>query len=716
MVKAVNAAARRKALPGLLVLSGMAAFDPAAAQTAAPEIPELAVTGQAETAYSPVQGYVANRSAAGTKTDSFILETPQSLSVVTRDQMDQQNAQTLNGAVRYTAGVTPETRGAIATRYDMLKVRGFDADTYWNGLKLIGNGWYATPQIDPYLLERIEVLRGPTSVLYGQASAGGLINQQSKLPTEETFHELGIEFGNYNHRQLTFDQGGPLNESRTLFYRITGIGREEDGQIEHTRNERIAIAPSLTFRPDSDTTLTLLGLYQYDPYASAYGAVPPQGTALSNANGRISSRFYDGDPNFEKFSRNQISLGYQFEHRLSDAWTLRSNGRWFHLDQEYKSVYSSGLQADGRTLNRATAASSDHMESFAIDNQVQGRFSTGPVRHTVLAGFDYQRMNTDYLTGFGSAPTIDVFNPVYGQTITAPSRYLVNAHSNQYGLYAQEQAHLGGFILTLGGRQDWVNGRTSNLTYGTTAETDDSAFTTRVGLTYVFDNGIAPYVSYTESFVPQSGTDAGGNPFDPERGRQYEAGIKYAPPGTNALFTAAIFDLTRQNLLVYDSSTGYSKQSGEARSQGVELEAKFSLTNSLDVTASYTYLDTVYTRNSDPTQGKHLAAVPSHQGSAWAYYTIRQGAADGLSLGAGARYTGETWSSANDFKVKGVLLADATINYDLGKAIERMAGASVYLNAQNLLDTRYVASCYYGSAWCAYGYGRQVFAGMKYRW
>ncbi|MBE9607442.1 TonB-dependent siderophore receptor [Acetobacteraceae bacterium H6797] len=722
----------RKALPGVILLSGAAVSGAAMAQTAAPgavpnaapaadpapvRLPEISVSGQAETAFSPVQGYVATRNSTGAKTDTPIIEVPQSISVVTRDQLDQQNAQTLNGALRYTAGITPETRGGIATRYDMLKVRGFDADTYWNGLKLIGNDYYGIPQLDPYLMQRIEVLRGPTSVLYGQAAAGGLLNQESRLPSLVPVHEIGIEFGNFRHQQLSLDLGGPLTEDGRFSYRLTAIGRAEDGQVSQTRNERIAIAPSFTWRPDNDNTFTLYGLYQHDPKSTSYGSVPPVGTVLSNPYGRLSRSFYDGDPNFENFDRTQMALGYQFEHRFNEDWKVRSNARWFYLTQDYKSVYGSYLMDDDRTLVRGTAASTDYLNTFQIDNQIEGRFFTGPVTHTVLAGFDYKHLNSDYRVGFGSAPDLDIFNPVYNVAIEDPVRSLVRVHSNQYGLYAQDQARLGNFILTVGGRQDWVSNSSSTLEVEAPSRSSnsDSAFTGRVGLTYVFDNGIAPYVSLTQSFVPLVGIDSSTNkPFVPEEGQQYEVGIKYQPTGINALFTAALFNLKRNNLQVYTSS-GQTFQTGSARSQGLELEAKYSLTESLNLTASYTWLDTVYTAERPAGSGKHLPAVPEHQGSAWAYYTFNDGPLSGLSLGAGARYTGQTWSDNNEFKVRSFLLADATVNYDLGRAIPSLQGAQAYVNAQNLFDKTYVASCYYGS-WCAYGYGRQVFAGVKYRW
>ncbi|RAI60426.1 TonB-dependent siderophore receptor [Roseicella frigidaeris] len=713
-------------LPGLLLLSGvtlsgqaLAQAEPDAAGSSRPvdvRLPEVDVTGQAETGRGPVAGYVARTSTAGTKTDTPVLETPQSLSIITRDQMDQQNVQTLNGAVRYTPGVTPETRGGIATRYDMLKVRGFDADTYWNGMKLIGNGWYGVPQLDPFLMERIEVLRGPVSVLYGQAAAGGLLNQESKRPTLEPLRQIGLQFGNFEHARGTIDLSGPLDADRRFLYRITAIGRTEQGQIETTRNQRLAIAPSFTWRPDDDTTLTLLGLYQHDPRNTSYGAVPPVGTVLSNPYGRLNYRFYDGDPNFEKFDRTQASLGYEFDRRLGADWSVRATGRWFHIDQDYKSVYSSFLQPDDRTLSRGTAYSTDQLNTYTLDNQLQGRFVTGPLSHTVLAGFDYQHLNSAYRTGFGAAPTLDLFAPTYYQPIVAPDRYRVRIDGNQYGLYAQDQIRLGKFVLTLGGRQDWFDTLTRNLTFETRAKQSDSAFTGRVGLTYVFDSGIAPYVSYSESFTPQNGTDINGKPFDPERGHQYEIGIKYQPRSFDALFTLALFELTRQNLLTTDlTNPNFQSQSGEARSRGVELESRVSLTERLNVVASYTYLDTTYTKDSSGLQGKYLAAVPQHQASGWAYYTFGEGPLSGLSAGGGGRYTGSTYSADNSFKVRNFFLVDATIRYDLGRQIPKLQGAQLYVNAQNLLDKHYVASCYYGT-WCAYGYGRQVFAGLTYRW
>lgn len=684
------------------------------ADGAAVQMPAVTVTGQGETALTPVTGYIANQQASGTKSDTPLIEAPQSISVIPADQIRDQNAQTLNQIVRYTAGVTPETRGAVATRYDMLTVRGFDADIYLNGLKL-QSLYYTSPQIDPYLLERVEVLKGPTSVLYGQAPAGGLLNQTSKRPTATPLNEVGIEYGTGNHWRGTADFSGPIDKDGKFLYRLTAVGLSEDGQIDRTENERVSVAPSITWKPDAETSLTLLGFYQHDPKGNSYGSVPAQGTVLANPLGRIPVDFYDGDPNYETFDRRQASLGYAFDKKLSDVWTVRLNGRWLHAKMAYDSLYGNGLAADNRSLYRGSATSREEMNSYTFDNQIEGRFTTGPVQHTVLAGVDYQRLTGNYTYGFGAAPSIDVFNPVYGIAVTPPAVSRTDTDGRQTGVYLQDQLKLGGFILTVGGRRDWA--KTTSDTAGSSSTQSDKAWTGRAGLTYVFENGFAPYVSYAESFTPKSGSDASGKLFKPEEGTQYEIGVKYQPPGLNSLFTAALFDLTRSNLVTSDTAhPGFSIQTGEARSRGIELEAKVGVTKDLDLIGTYTYLDTKYTKDNDGLQDKRLPAVPHHQASAWAMYHMPEGTPlTGLGVGAGVRYTGSTVNTLNTFKVPSFTLVDATVSYDLGALSSKLQGAEVTVNGKNLFDKEYVASCYYGE-WCAYGYRRTVTAGLRYRW
>lgn len=679
--------------------------------------------GVRETAIGPVNGYVAKRSATGTKTDTPLVETSQSISVVTRDQIDQQGAMSLNQAVRYTAGVAPESRGAVGTRYDQLKVRGFDVITYLNGLKLQRMN-FAAPQIDPYLLERIEVLKGPASVLYGQSPTGGMLNQIAKRPTDFTFGEVGLRFGNFAHRDVTFDLGGPVDKDGKVLYRVTGIAQAEDGQIDQSTSKRVAIAPSVSWLPDVDTSLTLTGLYQNDPTAGTYAGVPAKGSVLPNPLGQIPRNFNPGEPSLEVFKREQSQFGYYFQHRFSDQVVFRSNGQVFDTNQDYGSVYgstsASNLLADNRTLTRAYMVSHDELTSLAFDNQIESKFALGSVAHTVLTGVDAQSWNGFYRSGSNSGvakgvPNIDIFAPVYGLPVAAPTLRRTDVVGTQYGLYVQDEMRFDHWVATIAGRMDWADLTTS--VQGLAPQiTSDRAPTGRAGLLYLFDNGIAPYVSFAQSFSPQNGADAKGRAFDPERGQQYEAGIKYQPPGYNALFTAAVFDLSRENLLTTDlTNPAFQVQVGAARSRGVELEAKLSIDQTLNIIASYTYLDTRYTRDNSGLQGLIPVSVPHNIAALWAYYSFAPEVLDGLSIGAGVRYTGPTFNTNNTIQTASYTLVDATLDYDLGKASAALKGTTFNLNAKNLLDTTYVGGCYFTGI-CGYGFGRTVLAGLRYRW
>ncbi|NPD66893.1 TonB-dependent siderophore receptor [Lichenicola cladoniae] len=661
-------------------------------------------------------GVVPQTSSAGTKTSTPLLETPQSISVVTQAVLREQDVQTLNQALRYVSGVTTETRGGTATRYDMFSIRGFDADTYYNGLKLLTNGEYAAPQVDPYLLDRVDVLKGSVSVLYGQAQAGGLVDQTAKLPTTTPLHEIGMEFGNFRHAQATGDFSGPIDHAGHWSYRLTALARTQDGQVAHTKDQRIEVAPALTWRPDARTDITLLGLYQHEPRSTSYGGVPAGASVLYNPFGSVSVDFYDGDLNFEKFDRTQLSVGLKAERQVNNWLTLRSNSRWFRVNMDYASVYSSGLEDDHRTLDRGIAASTEWSDQYATDNAAEARFSTGPVSHVALAGFDYQHLDSAYRTGFGTAPSIDIFAPDYTLPITQPARTKTDVTQSQYGVYLQDQLRYAGFVLTLSGRRDWVGSSTRTPDSGGRTAQWNAAFTGRAGLTYVFPNGIAPYISYSESFSPIAGTDANGKPFVPERGRQYEAGVKYKPRGFNGFFTAAAFDITRENLTTpAPNNPLLSIQTGTARSRGFEVEARTDITRDLQLVASYTYINAYYTRDTSGLTGKRLPAVPHNQASAWAYYTVPSGRLANLSVGGGARYVGKTLDSTNSFAVPDVTLFDLALRYDVGHLVPALKGLQGYINIDNLLDRKYVSSCYYGT-WCAYGYQRTAFGGLTYRW
>jgi len=704
----------------------------------------ISAADRADSPTGPVAGYVATRSLSGTKTDTAVIETPQSISIVTKDQMRAQNAESLNQILRYSAAVVPETRGATASRLDQLTIRGFAPSTYLDGLR-VPSSRDALPQKDAFDLERVEVLRGPASVLYGQGTPSGVINMVTKRPLDTPFHEVGVEYGTFNKKRTTFDLSGPIDDQGVYAYRVAGLFDEADGQVEHTETRRQSLSSSFTWRPDEATSLTLLGHFQKDPQGASYGSVPAWGSVLHSPTGRrIDVDFYDGEKNFEKSDREYYSLGYAFEHHVDDVWTVRQNARYLRAEGVYRSLYNSYLRADYRTSKRSTIATDVDMDAYNLDNQLQAKFDTGPLQHTLLMGLDYQNTSTDTKAGYGSGPDLDIFDPVYGAPVATPAFTTdATSRSEQTGVYLQEQMKWDQWVLLLGGRYDWASTDSTTKTLSSGAKSksslDSKAFTGRVGLVYLFENGLAPYASYAESFNPQSGTGYGGSVFKPTEGKQYEIGIKYQPPGSNSFITAAIFDLRQSNVPTIDPDPTHlcgngrcNIQDGEQQSRGFELEGKASLNDNLDITAAYAYLDNRASKSNStaqyapvsdvgvgpaiPVKGTTTYGLPRHTASAWADYTFHDGQLKGFGAGAGARYVGSSWGdTANTLKVPGYTLFDAAVHYDIANIANPKDNLRLALNATNLANKEYVASCL-SYSWCWYGSQRTVQASATYRW
>ncbi|CAI2016707.1 ferrichrome porin FhuA [Serratia liquefaciens] len=674
---------------------------------------------QQENAWGPVGTYAAKHSATGTKTDTPIEKTPQSVSVVTREEMDMRQPDTVKGALAYTPGVMVGNRGA-STAYDAVNIRGFSSvgtNMYLDGLKLQDDN-YSIYQIDPYFLERAEVLRGPSSVLYGKSNPGGVVALVSKRPTTETLREVQFKMGTDNLFQTGFDFGGALDDDGIYSYRLTGLARDEDQQQVGEKSKRYAIAPSFSWRPDDRTSLTFLSSFQDDPSVGFYGWLPKEGTVQNGINGKLPTSFNDGEPGYNNISRKQQMVGYAFEHGFDDVWTLRQNLRYSKMDVDYRSIYGQGISATNPAeLTRGVMNSKEHLSSFAVDTQAQAKFATAAVDHTLLMGVDYMRMRNDVVYQYGSASSLNVVAPQYGNqsyTITGDASQ-VN-RQEQTGLYVQDQAEWNNWVLTMGGRYDWSDTNSTNrLKQNLVSKQKDNEFTGRAGLNYVFENGIAPYVSYSESFEPTSGTDFSGNTFAASKGKQYEAGVKFAPKDRPITASIAIYQLTKTNNKVADPDPDHSFASvlgGEIRSRGVELEGKAALTANVNLLGSYTYTDAEYTKDTT-LQGNTPAAIPKHMASVWADYTFHETALSGLTLGSGVRYVGSSYGDeANTFKVKDYTVVDAAIKYDLARF--NLPGSSIGINVNNLFDKEYVSSCFatYG---CYWGAERQVVATATFR-
>jgi iron complex outermembrane receptor protein len=688
----------------------------AAQTTAAADADTITVVGggsggaSQESAWGPVGTIVAKRSATGTKTDTPLVKTPQSVSVITRQQMDTLQPTSVKEALGFTPGVMVGSRGS-SNAYDAVYIRGFGSvnqNEYLNGLKLQGD-FFNEASIDPYFLERVEVLRGPSSVLYGKSSPGGVVALVSKRPTTEPLREIQFKMGTNNLFQTGFDFSDALDDNGVYSYRLTGLASDADDQQEMAKRKRYTIAPAFSWRPDDRTNLTILSYFQDDPNVGYYGWLPKEGTVENAPYGKLPTNFNEGEAS-NKFARQQQLIGYSFDHDFNDTFTVRQNLRYSKIHSDQNSIYGVGIQpTNPNMLNRSVSISDEHLNSFTVDTQGQAKFATGQVDNTLLVGVDYMRMRNDINAYFGSANPLDLANPQFGDDSKfnlSPTNRL--DRQEQTGVYVQEQGEWNNWILTAGTRYDWAKTSTDDRVNKKTTDQNDRKLSSRVGLNYLFDNGISPYVSYSESFEPQAGATYGGVPFDPSRGKQYEAGVKYMPKDRPVSATLAVFHLTKTNNLTSDpENLFFSVAGGEIRSQGVELEGKAALTANINVLASYTYTDAEYTEDNS-FQGNTPAIIPKHMASLWGDYTFHETALSGLTLGAGVRYTGSTYGDeANTFKVPDYTVWNTVIKYDLARF--NLPGSSVALNVNNLFDKEYVSSCFatYG---CFWGAERQVVA------
>lgn len=662
---------------------------------------------------APVSGYVAKTSSSATKTGKPLLETPQSISVITKDQIEAQNAQTIGEVLGYTAGVSGEPFGPDP-RFDSPNIRGFDGRQmqYLNGLKMMRTA--GAPAVEVYGLERVEVLRGPASVMFGQGNPGGLINMVSKRPVFERFAEVGGQFGTHDYYQGTFDFGGPVTKDSDFAYRLTGLVRNAGEQTDSLDNDRYFIAPALTWQPDEDTRLTILTSVQHDN-PSTPSALPKELTLNSTGN-RLSRDFFVGDKSFDESDRTLTNLGYEFEHRFDDTWTFRQNVRYSNFDWEYQALgmATAGLAQNARTIRRSATFQDELLNTFNVDNNLQAEFTTGKIEHTVLMGLDYRYFDNDVKTEFWSATPLDAFDPVYGGPITLGPRTLyakVDSKLTQIGAYVQDELVLDNWRATLGLRQDWASTRGgSTNASGVTRplDSDDEKMTGRAGLSYVFDNGIAPYVSYATSFEPVP-VSATGGVLEPTTGEQIEVGVKYQPENWNGFLTAALYDLRQKNVLttVVVGGNPVSAQIGEVRVKGLELEAVASLSQGFDVRAAYTYMDARIVEG--PNDGNRPDNLPEHSASLWLNYKFQENSVlDGLGVGGGVRYVGQRFGDVkNTFDLDSVALVDAALSYEKN-------GYKASLNVRNLADKNYVSTC--GTFGCYYGEGRTIMGKLTRSW
>jgi iron complex outermembrane recepter protein len=713
------------------LLGGVAALALAAGATGAlaagTDATATNAPAEVETLVVTAPHYVPVEAESVTKMATPLIETPQSVTVITRDQINLLNWQNLGQAVRYTSGIVGENFGSDE-RVDWLTLRGFYPVQYVDGLQA-PVGSVTNIGLDLYGSQSVEILKGPASILYGLAPPGGIVNMTSRRPQDGFSGEIQGLYGSYDNKQFEGDVTGAVTPWLSL--RLTSLYYDRGTQTDGVSSERIYVAPAATVHIDPRTDLTLLSYYQWDDVrGDGGGFFPAAGIYSPNPVGTITPNMNLGDYAYNRFVRRQYGIGYDFKHQFNDVLTFQQNLKYFYYYTRMRDVYGAGLatttengpglfpylnpltgvqETDGegdplysdyRTMNRSNFPFNEHITSFNVDSRLTAKFDTGPLHQSLLVGVDYRRYVLASFFGFSSAPQIDLFNPDHNQTITTPAiAYAYGAtKQDQIGLYAQDEIKLDRWILTLNGREDIVNSINSGETQ------DDRKFSYRVGLNYLFPIGLAPYISYATSFQPTPGADFFGHPFVPTNGNQIEGGLKFEPRnmphGVKLFATAAVYDLKQDNVLTNDDAHAFFQvQAGRVEVKGVELEAVARINERLSLNASYSYTDSQVDNPGAPKT--ELTITPRHKASVFADYTFQTGMLAGFGAGVGYRYISSTFGdAANLWRDPGYGLVDMVVHYDIAKW-------RFSVDASNLFDKRYISQCS-SEIDCFYGLSRKV--------
>lgn len=646
-----------------------------------------------------------DRAISGTKTDTKLTEIPQSISVVNAEQFTDRAAVDLQDVFRYSAGVATELNG-VDVRSDSLSARGFATVQYLDGLNRMPDFIYGA-RMEIFTIERAEVLRGPSAVLYGAGGAGGLFNAISKLPDHQFGGEVGMVLGNNSRRQLQLDVKGGLSD--TVAARFVGLAREGQLQPEFQDDDRMLAMPSVTWSPGLNTDITLVGLYQKDDMGTQTYVPLSWSANAPSPDRKLPRDFFVGEPNFNRSNSEYQSAALLVDHRFGTGARFSSRTRYYEHEVDYAEVYAWGrplfVDPEETLMARSYYILDEGYRGLNSDNNVAFGFSTGAFTHEVLLGVDYTLFKQDRQEGFGATEPLDLLDPQYGLEIDAPYVNAYTTRSTQLGFYAQNHIRYADRVsLLLGVRRDKATSEVSGV-----SEPDTTATTFRVGLIGEIGAGVSPYVSYSESFLPVFGGDYYGNPFQPREGRQYEAGIKWEPnPAT--LLTLSVYDIKESNYVVQDPDFLQNFiQTGQVGSKGVEVEANVRL-GGVDINAAYSYVDAEILSSTTGTEGHRVINLPDHQASVWASKSISLADSLRLRFGGGVRYTGDKIETNQVLLTDPVTLADAMAELEY-------QDWRFSINVSNLFDKEFYAFCtttFVTDGSCYSGTGRTFLATVRY--
>lgn len=707
----------RKSLNGVLAgctaLSCVAvlAAQSAQAQDSAPmQLPSILLRYELD--YSGrVDGYLAPATETGVKSGVPLSEVPQSISVVTSTELETRAPDEVEDAIAYVPGINPSTWGTD-DRFDQFSIRGFDMGTsalYRDGLpqKALSFSAFST---DPFMIDRVDVLRGPAGVLYGSNDAGGMVNLVTKRPVFERLAEGRLSYGSNNTAEAGFDWSDTISADGTMAARVTGLLRNGETEVDSSDNDRAFLAGGFTWAPSDDTTLTILGHVQRDAKTPLIFS-PVAGEDFDAAFGPLPADFAYRQSDYNHFKTRQESLGWELTHRFGDGFTYNQRVRLAHQTTDYAHLDYSYADASG--LNYYAFRNDEDARTIGFDNNVEWKTQLFGADNSVIAGFDYQYSRANVTQYYdGSIYTLPYADPSFDFAVTDPA--LSSRDRTIYeetGIYVQDHLKFSnGTAVTAGLRYSRFENEATDLLSGASSSQSDSAATGMIGVTHEFANGLTPYIGYSEGFIQNVGTTITGQTLDPSKSRQWEVGLRYQPTNT-LMFSGAVFDLRKTNVKDYDlSDPTFSSftQVGEVRSRGVELEARGQLAANVQGILGYSYLDSEITKSSDASKlGNSNAMAPMHQLSLWLDYDA-SALVKGLTVGGGIRYVSESFSTQDNLRITpSHSVADIAVTYEA-------RNFDVNVNVSNLFDRDYYGVCYDGYG-CAKGEGRAIKVSLSRR-
>lgn len=665
-----------------------------------------------------ISDYRVERSTSATKTNTPLIETPMSIQVVPQGIIEDRQYTNVLEAMENVSGVVATPSASIGSRY---LIRGFQQDRiYRNGL--ISNGLNARfpSSYDTATIEHIEVIKGPASVLYGRIEPGGFINIVTKKPLPFYYHNAEVQLGSFDYSRAVVDSTGPIDEDGTWLYRIIGNWQRNDTFKDFGQDDRWLIAPSLTWQPTEATDFRVSLEYFHRDFQAVLGwpVIGDRPVRLPR------SRTLTMDPNDPEDELERLQIGTEFNHRFNDNWTLRNRFLFGRIENDDIWINpapccgnADALQADGRTLNRNIYGQVTETYNYATNLDLLGHIKLGFTEHQILVGFAYLRGRTHYVASGdflnpNPALAIDIFNPgpSYGidpalfettlATAVFPNNHAV-FKDHDFGVYFQDHITIWENLhLLFSGRYDWIHtgrgrAKTEDEAVANVAERNDEGFSPRVALLYQFLPTLSGYASWSRSFGTNNGLSATGKTFDPERGEQYEVGLKAKLFDQRLFATVAVYHLTKSNLLTPNLSTPDDLRDsiavGEQRSQGVEVELSGRVTEQLSLSTGYAYTDTEVTQDNSGFEGSEFAQVPQHAVNFWGRYDFAATSPlSGLTLGfGGVAISDRPGDLANTFTLPGYVRLDAMAAYHF-----RLGGSllTARINVRNLTDKYYYAS------------------------